>query len=496
MPSNRLLIFIVAYNAEKTLKSVLERIPTALRTENTEVLVIDDCSTDDTYNVGLSLQQVLNDCLKVTILRNPQNLGYGGNQKLGFRYAIEQGFDIVALIHGDGQYAPEELPRLLKPLQDKEADIVFGSRMLRKNDALKGGMPFYKWVGNQILTHFQNLLIGTKLSEYHSGYRVYTTNALRTIPFERNADNFHFDTDIIIQAHFACLRIRELPIPTFYGEEVCHVNGLLYAWNILKSSIRGRMHLMNLCYDRKFDLGQPEFNYDLKLNFTSSHTLAIESVREGSAILDIGCGQGLLASEISHKASQIKGLDKYIVQKNQGNITFIQWDLNSADIPVDVSEFDQILLLDVIEHLSDPELFMENLRKPIAKRRPEIIITVPNIGFIVMRIMLLFGYFNYGRKGILDRTHTRLFTFQSIHSLLRQTGYKVKIMKGIPAPFPKAIGENVISKTLLLFNKVGIYLFRGLFSYQIFIIAVAVPTVSQLLKESCESSNRNLPNSK
>jgi hypothetical protein len=113
-----------------------------------------------------------------------------------------------------------------------------------------------------------------------------------------------------------------------------------------------------------------------------------------------------------------------------------------------------------------------------------------------MRIMLLFGYFNYGRKGILDRTHTRLFTFQSIHSLLRQTGYEVKIMKGIPAPFPKAIGENLISNTLLLFNKIGVYLFRGLFSYQIFIIAVAVPTVSQLLKESCESSYRNPPNSK
>jgi glycosyltransferase involved in cell wall biosynthesis len=496
MPSNRLLIFIVAYNAEKTLKSVLERIPTALRTENTEVLVIDDCSTDDTYNVGLSLQQVLNACLKVTILRNPQNLGYGGNQKLGYRYAIDQGFDIVALIHGDGQYAPEELPRLLTPLQQSEADIVFGSRMLRKNDALKGGMPFYKWIGNQFLTYFQNFLIGTKLSEYHSGYRIYTTNALRKIPFERNADNFHFDTDIIIQAHFASLRIMELPIPTFYGEEVCHVNGLLYAWNILKSSIRGRMHLMNLCYDRKFDLGQPEFNYDLKLNFTSSHTLAIEAISAGSAILDIGCGQGLLAKELSLKASKIIGLDKYIVQKNEGNITFIEWDLNSNDIPVDVSEFDQILLLDVIEHLSDPELFMENLRKPISKSRPEIIITVPNIGFFVMRIMLLFGYFNYGRKGILDRTHTRLFTFQSIHSLLRQAGYKVKQMRGIPAPFPKAIGDNLISKILLLFNKIGIDLFRGLFSYQIFIIAEAVPTVSQLLKESCASSHINTPNSK
>ena len=221
----RVLIFVVAYNAEKTLESVLDRIPEELRTRNVEVLVIDDSSKDATFQTGMKREDRTSD-FKITILRTPVNQGYGGNQKLGYRYAIDNGFDIVALIHGDGQYAPEKLPALLEPFYKDEADAVFGSRMINKQDALKGGMPLYKWVGNQVLTKFQNALLGSHLSEFHSGYRLYSTKALARIPFERNSNDFHFDTDIIVQLHFAGLRIVEIPIPTFYGDEICHVNGM------------------------------------------------------------------------------------------------------------------------------------------------------------------------------------------------------------------------------------------------------------------------------
>ena len=180
-PDKRILIFIVAYNAEKTIESVLDRIPEELRVPNVEVLVIDDSSKDATFQTGLKREQQASD-FKVTILRTPENQGYGGNQKLGYRYAIDNGFDIVALVHGDGQYAPEKLPALLEPLIKGEADAVFGSRMINKQDALKGGMPLYKWVGNQVLTPFQNTLLGTQLSEFHSGYRLYSTKALARSP--------------------------------------------------------------------------------------------------------------------------------------------------------------------------------------------------------------------------------------------------------------------------------------------------------------------------
>jgi 2-polyprenyl-3-methyl-5-hydroxy-6-metoxy-1,4-benzoquinol methylase len=392
-------------------------------------------------------------------------------------------------VHGDGQYAPEKLPELLQPLIHGEADVVFGSRMINKRDAIKGGMPIYKWIGNQILTRFQNFVLGSSLSEFHSGYRLYSIEALKKIPFERNADDFHFDTDIIVQTHIAGLRIIEKPIPTFYGEEVCHVNGFKYAWHICISTIRGRLHLLNLFYDRKFDLGQPELNYDLKMGFPSSHTYAVEALSKGSKVLDIGCGQGLVAIELAKNADYVVGVDQFAMPVQNSRVRTLSCDLDFQPLPVDVSNFDQIFMLDIIEHLKDPEKFMEDLRAATKSKRPEIIITTANVGFFTVRLMLLLGKFNYGRKGILDRTHTRLFTIRSLLELLQQTGYIVTDVKGIPAPFPKAIGENLISRLLMKFNQLLISISRELFSYQIFVKAKIKPTVKHLLGETLDSSN-------
>src|SRR6266849_400511 len=137
--NKRLLIFIVAYNAETTIEKVLSRIPSTLHSDDVEVLIIDDSSKDKTFVNGLRYQQRTS-AFKITVLRTPENQGYGGNQKLGYRYAIDNNFDIVALIHGDGQYAPEKLPELLGPLIRGEAEAVFGSRMSDKLAARQGGM--------------------------------------------------------------------------------------------------------------------------------------------------------------------------------------------------------------------------------------------------------------------------------------------------------------------------------------------------------------------
>jgi glycosyltransferase involved in cell wall biosynthesis len=485
----RVLIFVVAYNAEKTIESVLDRIPAELRNSSVEVLIIDDSSKDATFSTGLKREDTTSD-FKITILRNPVNQGYGGNQKLGYRYAIDQGFDIVALIHGDGQYAPEKLPVLLEPFIRDEADAVFGSRMINKQDALKGGMPLYKWVGNQVLTTFQNRMLGSTLSEFHSGYRLYSTKALARIPFERNSNDFHFDTDIIVQLHFAGLRIAEIPIPTFYGDEICHVNGLKYAWDICKTMFRAKCHEMNLLYDRKFDVGQVELTYDLKLGFASSHTAAIDAVKPDARVLDIGCGQGYVAAELAKRAAEVTGIDQYVPAKAPApNVTLTRWDLDVQEFPVPVSSFDQIFMLDVIEHLHDPEVFMETLRSATGRKRPEIVLTTANIGFFVTRFALLLGQFNYGRKGILDRTHTRLFTFRSLKELFDQTGYKVLETRGIPAPFPKAVGDNALGRFLVGLNQLFIKLLPGLFSYQIFLRAQALPTVPALLTETIDRSD-------
>jgi len=485
----RLLIFIVAYNAETTIEKVLGRIRASLQQPGVEVLIIDDSSKDDTFLHGLRYQQA-HSAFKITVLRTPENQGYGGNQKLGYRYAIENNFDLVALVHGDGQYAPEKLPALLAPLIAGEADAVFGSRMIEKRAARAGGMPLYKWLGNQILTNFQNRMLGTEFSEFHSGYRIYSTNALEQIPFEKNTNDFHFDTEIIVQFVLKKLRVIELPIPTYYGDEICHVNGIKYAADIFLTMLRVRMQGMNLLFDRKFDVDPPEETYDLKLGFESSHTLAIRAARPGGHVLDVGCGQGLVAAEVARKGCRVTGMDRYVPEAGiaPNDLEFIRWDLDRKEFPVNVSQFDQILMLDIIEHLKAPEEFMEELRFATGRKRPELILTTANIGFFLTRLALLCGQFNYGKKGILDATHTRLFTFRSLRELLKQSDYQILEMRGVPAPFPKALGDNFFSRLLVRLNAAFIRLSRGLFAYQIFVRAQARPAVHHLLHETIDAT--------
>lgn len=232
----RIGILVVAYNAEATLGSVIERIPPPIMEKVEEIFVFDDASQDRTTAVGREIEQRLGSN-KLVIHRNPVNLMYGGNQQRGYRYAIERGFDYVVLLHGDGQYAPEVMQRLLTPLESGQADMVMGSRMLEAGAALRGNMPLYKFVGNRILTWAQNLLLGTHLSEFHSGYRAYSVAALQTVPLASLTTNWHFDTQIILEFLKRGYRVAEVPIPTYYGDEICHVNGIPYALHCLRESL-------------------------------------------------------------------------------------------------------------------------------------------------------------------------------------------------------------------------------------------------------------------
>lgn len=233
----RIGIFVIAYNAVSHLINTLNRIPKDVYDQVEEIFIIDDCSKDNTYFAALGYKHE-NNIEKLTVHRNDINQGYGGNQKVGYRYAIDRGLDVVALLHGDGQYAPEALSILLDPFLKGEADMVFGSRMSKRGEALRGGMPLYKYVGNRILTTVQNYLSGLSLSEYHSGYRLYSVHALKKIPFESFTNSWHFDTQIILAMAEREMRIVERPIPTYYGDEICHVNGIPYAMHCVLTSYR------------------------------------------------------------------------------------------------------------------------------------------------------------------------------------------------------------------------------------------------------------------
>lgn len=488
----RVLIFIVAYNAESTIEKVLTRIPQSLKQYHTEVLIIDDASADQTYERA---EQARRDGLidyPITVLRNPVNQRYGGNQKLGYHYAIENGFDVVALVHGDGQYAPEALPELLKPIIKGQADAVFGSRMMTLTGAIKGGMPLYKYVGNRILTCFQNTLLKSNLSEFHSGYRLYAVPALKKIPFELNNDDFHFDTEIIIQLLFAGLRIKELPIPTYYGDEICRVNGMKYAWDVVKATTTARLQAFHLMYRRNFDVhpdnGGNNF-YLPKLDFISPHTEALKLIEDNKTVVDVGCASGYLALPLKRKNCKVVGLDLYPARDGSDFDEFVMHDLDSPEFPLDLDGKDYVLMLDVIEHVKNPEAFAESLHKACASNwNVKLVISTGNIGFIIPRLMHMFGQFNYGKKGILDLTHTRLFTFDSLRRLLQESGFVVLSECGIPAPFPHAASNRKLADFLLNVNVQLIKMWKELFSYQIFVVVKPKPSLTSLLKDAVDHS--------
>lgn len=495
-PKKRILIFVVAYKAEKTIQHVLSRIPRNLCARSDidlEVLVIDDCSTDRTFSEAVHTSRCHD--IPVRVWVNPQNLGYGGNQKLGYHYAITQGFDAVALLHGDGQYAPESLPELLEPILSGQSDVVFGSRMLKRGDALRGRMPLYKFVGNIVLTHMQNIITGAKLSEWHSGYRIYSAKALRTIPFDRNSNGFEFDTEIIIQLMLAKARIRELPIPTFYGDEICHVNGVPYALKVVWACVQSRLQHYGVFYDRKFDLAsEVAEQYQPKFHFSSSHSMALAAVTPGDKILLLGAGSVELVRPFVDKGCSVVAIELGDVRELERIcVRAIQGDLDELDVEAELADitFDKVFALDVIEHLKSPEAFLEKLRALPGCAKAEFIFTVPNIAFITMRVMLLLGFFNYGKRGILDRTHTRLFTFSSMKHLCLQSNFRVVEMKGIPAPFPLALKDgSKVAQVLLILNKFAICVWRALFSFQIMCRAVVSPRVDELLEATERHSQR------
>jgi glycosyltransferase involved in cell wall biosynthesis len=489
----RVLVFIPAYHAESTIADVVRRIPASLAERyELDVLIIDDSSRDLTFARSHEAARQAGIAFDVRVLFNPVNQGYGGNQKIGYRYAIEKDYDLVALLHGDAQYAPECLPDLLGAFDQGGVSAVFGSRMLSAWGALRGGMPLYKFAGNRILTWIQNKLLKSDLSEFHSGYRIYSVEALRAIPFERNSNDFHFDTEIIIQLFMAKRRIVELPIPTYYGDEICRVNGIPYAFNVVRESLKAPLQEMGIFYDRKYDCAPvEEANYTSKFAYQSPHTMAIDRIPAGSSVLDLGCAGGYVGAVLrQQKGCRVTGVDAFpphdvILDE------FYQHNLNEGLRGIPVGQYDYVLLLDVIEHLSAPEDFLDELYQSLS-RNPgtEVIVSTANIGFAIPRLMLLLGQFNYGKKGILDLTHTRLFTFGSFRRLLEQAGFKVIEVKPVPAPFPKALGGSGVGRFLLSVNSLLNRISPGLFAYQIFMRTKPLPTVEYLLGAAREESAR------
>ncbi|HEY4495218.1 MAG TPA: glycosyltransferase family 2 protein [Candidatus Paceibacterota bacterium] len=230
----KIIAVLPAYNAEKTLKQTLDDIP---KDWVDDIILVDDASSDRTVELSRSFG------LKTFV--HEKNLGYGGNQKTCYKEALKLGADVVVMVHPDHQYDPSNIPQAVLPIALNEADAVFGSRMMIPRQALKGGMPLWKYIANIFLTRFSNFILKTDLTEYHSGFRAYSREILEILPLEKNSDDFVFDMEIIIQLIHNKFRIKEIPIPTRYFKDASSVNfrrSVIYGLSILWTLAKYKLH--------------------------------------------------------------------------------------------------------------------------------------------------------------------------------------------------------------------------------------------------------------
>jgi len=233
----KIVVVLPAYNAAKTLEITYREIPLDIVDE---VILVDDASRDQTADVARRLG--------IRTVIHPVNKGYGGNQKTCYRTALDQGADIVIMLHPDYQYTPQLLPAMAAMIAWGEFDAVLASRILGTG-ALKGGMPLYKYIANRFLTFVENILLGQKLSEYHTGYRAFSRTVLEMLPLNNNSDDFVFDNQMLAQITWSGFRIGEISCPTKYFSEASSINfrrSVIYGLGVLSTATLFRLNAWGL----------------------------------------------------------------------------------------------------------------------------------------------------------------------------------------------------------------------------------------------------------
>jgi glycosyltransferase involved in cell wall biosynthesis len=228
----KVVVVMPAYNAERTLEKTYRDLPLEYLHE---VVLVDDASNDDTVKLAQSLG--------IRTIVHEENRGYGGNQKTCYRDALELGADIVVMVHPDYQYSPKLVTAMASMIASGEFDVVLGSRIIT-GWAIKGGMPRYKYIANRFLTFFQNMMLGVKLSEYHTGFRAFSREVIESLPLERNSDDFLFDNQMLSQSVYYGFRVGEISCPTRYFAEASSINfarSVKYGLGVLWTSVQFRL---------------------------------------------------------------------------------------------------------------------------------------------------------------------------------------------------------------------------------------------------------------
>jgi 2-polyprenyl-3-methyl-5-hydroxy-6-metoxy-1,4-benzoquinol methylase len=436
----KILVVISTYKGLAELDETLRRIPVALMPLIQEIAVFGVLAEDPAEGIFQKFGQ--NSAWdKVRYCRIPRKYHYGENLKNCFDYAIEKGFDYVAVLRGDAAYDPASLPLFFQCALEMKSPAVIGDRMSGARPGKRPqGSRVRRWA-NRLLSLAEEFILRMGLKDFHCGFRLLSTEALARIPYSLNVGDYLFDLQLLIQLRCLGIKICAVPVPDFHDMSIRVGQAARYAWRAIKISVGYRMHQLHLIRRAVYfvDLGE---NYTLKRNRFSSHMQILNTLEPGSTVLDIGCGRSLLAEEYARRGITVVGVDNIPQEKVSKSIhAYVRQDLEEPlNLPYG-RVFDYVILSDVIEHINNRDALMHTLRRHL-KTDGRLVASTGNIAIWFYRVSLLLGRFEYGPRGILDRTHVHLYTLDTFQRFFRQKGYKLLDVKFTPIPF-----ELVVSST-------------------------------------------------
>jgi len=485
-------LFLVDCSDTDAIRKTLSRIPEELSDWFEEVVIMLDRPTGGALASAIELRGVKR--LDLRFHRPPRDSGFGAVRKAAFEYALRKGFDHVVVMRGDATHLPEKLPGLVQLALADPARFVLATSLG------PGRSSSSRRLSHRVGTFIQNRILGMRLRDYRTSFRLYPSEALARIPFQLGADDALFDTEIIIQLRALGIPIHEALLIDGDGQSnddinlgAQHVAGPVsksvskkvpgkppFDLRACAAAIGYRFHQIHLTRNGRY-LVDHDIHYTLKRSSTGSHTQIVSAIREGSTVLDLGCSNGLLARPLLEKNVRVTGVDAGPGERLSKELTgYYQRDL---DLPLELPYervFDYVVCADVIEHLRNRAQLLRGARRYL-KPDGKLIISTPNIALWFYRLSLLVGRFEYGPRGILDETHVHLYTGATFQREIEMAGFTVLRQRVTSLPFEvvfESTGRSRLVRNLEFAYHQMARFWPSMFAYQ-YILEAQITTLDE-----------------
>jgi 2-polyprenyl-3-methyl-5-hydroxy-6-metoxy-1,4-benzoquinol methylase len=418
--------------------------------------------------------------------RNPRPYDFGAARKAGFEYALREGFDHIIVMRGNGTHPPRALPEMIDAALAHPTEVILGARAAHLREAAERPGSIDR-LARVFTRRVLESVLSLGLRDYLSGFRIYPARALRCVPYQLDADGPTFDTELLIQFRAVGVPLREHPIESDWRESEGTRAGLRRNLANARAAVGYRLHQLHVTRHGQYIIDHG-VHYTLKQSSTGSHMQIVESVSRGSVVLDLGCSQGLLARPLKEKQVLVTGVDAREPGDTARDLeAYFQRDLDQAlELPVGRA-FDYVVVADVIEHIRHREQLLRGSRRYL-KQGGRLIISTGNVALWFYRLSLVAGRFEYGPRGILDRTHVHLFTRATFRREIERAGFHILEERVTALPFEvvfESTGRSGLVRALARAYHLMARLWPEMFAYQ-FIFEAEIETLDDEATQSPE----------